>query len=93
MPLEEIKLATSNLSDDNLIGRGSYGNLYKGEVADANGRTIIAAKRLDRMLFGREETRFFKHLDIPLKYKHENVIGLVGYCDEEIEKIIVHEFA
>nr|GEV93594.1 protein kinase-like domain, phloem protein 2-like protein [Tanacetum cinerariifolium] len=93
MSLEDINLATQNLSDDNLIGRGGFGNLYKGEVAQADGRTSIAAKRLDRALFGVGETRFFRELDIPLKYKHENVIGLVGYCDEEVDKIIVHEFA
>ncbi|GJS34780.1 kinase-like domain, phloem protein 2-like protein [Tanacetum coccineum] len=93
MSLEDINLATQNLSDDNLIGRGGLGNLYKGEVAQTNGRISIAAKRLDRALFGLEETRFFRDLDIPLKYKHENVIGLVGYCDEEVEKIIAHEFA
>lgn len=28
-----------------------------------------------------------------MEYKHENVIGLVGYCDEEDEKVIVYEYA
>ncbi|KAJ0668057.1 putative protein kinase RLK-Pelle-CrRLK1L-1 family [Helianthus annuus] len=28
-----------------------------------------------------------------LKYKHENIIGLVGYCNEMNEKIIVYEHA
>ncbi|GKB88513.1 kinase RLK-Pelle-LRR-I-1 family protein, partial [Tanacetum coccineum] len=32
-------------------------------------------------------------LDILKKYKHENVIGLVGYCGEKGEKIIVYEYA
>lgn len=32
-------------------------------------------------------------LEILLEYKHENVIGLVGYCEEEDEKIIVYEYA
>ncbi|GJR80798.1 kinase-like domain, phloem protein 2-like protein [Tanacetum coccineum] len=93
MSLEDIKSATQNFSDDNIVGRGGFGNVYKGVASHANGHTIIAAKRLDRRLFGYGETMFFRELDIPLKYKHENVIGLVGYCDDEIEKIILHDFA
>ncbi|PWA72087.1 Protein kinase, ATP binding site-containing protein [Artemisia annua] len=93
MSLEDIKSATQNFSDDNIVGRGSFGNVYKGVASHANGHTIIAAKRLDRRLFGHGETEYFRELDIPLKYKHENVIRLVGYCDDEIEKIILHEFA
>ncbi|GJU29595.1 kinase-like domain, phloem protein 2-like protein, partial [Tanacetum coccineum] len=93
MSLKDIKSATQNFSDDNIVGRGGFGNLYKGEASHANGHTIIAAKRLDRRLFGHGEAEFFRELDIPMKYKHENVIGLGGYCDEEDEKIIVHEFS
>nr|GFB91994.1 hypothetical protein [Tanacetum cinerariifolium] len=37
--------------------------------------------------------KFMAELDILMKYKHLNVIGLVGYCDEEDEKIIVYEYA
>ena len=93
MSLEDIKSATQNFSDDNILGRGGFGNVYKGVASHANGETRFAAKRLDRRFFGPGETGFFRELDIPLKYKHENVIGLVGYCDDEIEKIILHEFA
>nr|GEX09738.1 protein kinase-like domain, phloem protein 2-like protein [Tanacetum cinerariifolium] len=93
MSLEDIKSATQNFSVNNTIGRGGSGNVNKGVASHANGHTIIAAKRLDRRLFGHGETGFFRELDIPLKYKHENVIGLVGFCDDEIEKIILHDFA
>jgi serine/threonine protein kinase len=90
MSLEDFKSAIQNFS---IVGRGGLGNVYKGVASHANGHTIIAAKRLDRRFFGHGENGFFRELDIPLKYKHENVIGLVGYCDDETEKIILHEFA
>ncbi|GJS86238.1 kinase-like domain, phloem protein 2-like protein [Tanacetum coccineum] len=90
MSLEDIKSSTQNFSVDNTIGRGGSRNVYKGVASHANGHTITAAKRLDRRLFGHKETGFFRELDIPLKYKHENVIG---FCDDEIEKIILHDFA
>nr|KAJ0226787.1 hypothetical protein LSAT_V11C100034460 [Lactuca sativa] len=55
--LEDIISATQNFSDDHLIGRGRFGNVYKGQVTHANGFNAIAAKRLDR-LFGQGEQNF-----------------------------------
>ncbi|GKE43120.1 kinase-like domain, phloem protein 2-like protein [Tanacetum coccineum] len=39
------------------------------------------------------EAEFMTELKILMEYKHDNVIGLLGYCDEEDEKIIVYEYA
>ncbi|KAJ0735729.1 putative protein kinase RLK-Pelle-LRR-I-1 family [Helianthus annuus] len=36
---------------------------------------------------------FFIEVEVHLEYKHENIIGLVGYCDENGEKILVYEYA
>ncbi|PWA99806.1 protein kinase-like domain, Phloem protein 2-like protein [Artemisia annua] len=88
--LDEIKLATRNFSHP--IGKGGFGQVYRGEVTHKIGRKIIAAKRLDRKS-GQGETQLMTELEILLEYKHENVIGLVGYCDEKGEKIIVYEYA
>ncbi|GKA35406.1 kinase-like domain, phloem protein 2-like protein, partial [Tanacetum coccineum] len=53
---------------------------------------IIAAKRLDRKS-AEGEAEFKIELKILMEYKHENVIGLLGYCDEEDEKVIVYEYS
>lgn len=66
--------------------------MYKGEVAYADGRNTIAAKRLDKSL-GQGEYEFLMELEILFEYKHENIIGLVGYCNEMDENIIVYEYA
>nr|KAJ0226203.1 hypothetical protein LSAT_V11C100018250 [Lactuca sativa] len=90
--LKDIELATHNFSDSNLIGRGKFGNLYKGEVTHANGRNAIAAKRLD-MKHGHGEPQFSNELKVLMNNKHENIIGLVGYCKKMNEKILVYEYA
>ncbi|XP_071736655.1 uncharacterized protein [Rutidosis leptorrhynchoides] len=92
--LEDIILATQNFSDASIIGRGGFGIVYKGLLFLANGsKVMIAAKRLDRK-YGQGENEFFTELKILLLgYKHENVIELVGVCDESDEKIIVYEYA
>ncbi|GJU10050.1 kinase-like domain, phloem protein 2-like protein [Tanacetum coccineum] len=89
LSLEDIKLATQSFSQDNLIGHGDLWNVYKGNT---HGHNIIAAKRLDRKS-AEGEAEFMTELEILMEYKHENVIGLVGYIDEEDEKIIVYDYA
>ncbi|KAK1430256.1 hypothetical protein QVD17_12872 [Tagetes erecta] len=91
--LEIIKLATQNFHNDNMIGGGGFGKVFKGKLQDGDDVVkIIIAKRLDAK-FGQGELQFLSELQILLKYKHENIIGLVGYCDENDEKIIVYEYA
>ncbi|GJW56608.1 kinase-like domain, phloem protein 2-like protein [Tanacetum coccineum] len=89
LSLEDIKLATQSFSQDNLIGHGDFGNVYRGHT---HGHNIIAAKRLD-MESTQGEAEFMTELKILMEYKHENVIGLLGYSDEEDEKIIVYQYA
>ncbi|KAJ0922574.1 putative protein kinase RLK-Pelle-LRR-I-1 family [Helianthus annuus] len=90
--LEAIQLATQNFHSDNCIGRGGFGKVYKGNLQDGEGFKTIVAKRLDTR-FGQGEQQFLNELQILMEYKHENVIGLIGYCDEKDEKIIIYEYA
>ncbi|KAF5783835.1 putative protein kinase RLK-Pelle-LRR-I-1 family [Helianthus annuus] len=91
--LEDILNATQGFSDKNLIGKVGFGKVYRGEIIRANGPTPIAVKRLDRQ-FGRHRERvFLTEVEVLFEYKHENIIGLVGYCDENDEKILVYEYA
>ncbi|GJW26764.1 kinase-like domain, phloem protein 2-like protein [Tanacetum coccineum] len=92
LSLEDVKLATQDFSPDNIIGHGDLGNIYRGEVTHAHVLKNIAAKRLDKKI-AEGEAQFATELEILMEYKHENVIGLVGYCDEEEEKIIVYQYA
>ncbi|KAJ0625041.1 putative protein kinase RLK-Pelle-DLSV family [Helianthus annuus] len=92
MSFEEIKVATDNFSSKNLIGGGGFGMVFKGKVTRGNENTTIVAKRLDRSQ-GQGEHHFLMELEILFEYKHENIIGLKGYCNENEEKIIVYEYA
>ncbi|XP_035841348.1 uncharacterized protein LOC110927036 isoform X2 [Helianthus annuus] len=90
--LIDIKCATQNFHDDNFVGGGGFGKVYKGNLQDSDRENTIVAKRLDTRL-GQGEQQFWNELQILLEYKHENIIGLVGYCDEDEEKIIVYQYA
>ncbi|MFS7914290.1 putative protein kinase RLK-Pelle-DLSV family [Helianthus anomalus] len=53
---------------------------------------MVALKRLDPA-FGQGNTEFWKEIMMLSFYKHENIISLLGYCDDHGEKIIVYEYA
>ncbi|KAK9068983.1 hypothetical protein SSX86_013099 [Deinandra increscens subsp. villosa] len=90
--LKAIKLGTQNFSDSNCIGEERFWKLYKGEVINANGRTAIIAKRWNRKS-GQGHNQLLREFDILSRYNHKNIIGLVGYCKEMDENIIVYENA
>ncbi|KAK1430756.1 hypothetical protein QVD17_13733 [Tagetes erecta] len=90
--LEAIISATNNFCDRNYIGKGGFGKVYGGELAQSDGQTMVAVKRLDRV-FGQGDPEFWKEIMMLSVYKHENIISLIGFCDENDEKIIVYEYA
>ncbi|XP_076912942.1 uncharacterized protein LOC143571392 [Bidens hawaiensis] len=92
MSLEDIRLATQNFHDENCIGGGSFGKVYRGKVPQGDGFYSIVAKRLDTRL-GQGEQQFFNELQILMEHKHDKIINLVGYCDEKDEKVIVYEYS
>ncbi|GJW36960.1 kinase-like domain, phloem protein 2-like protein [Tanacetum coccineum] len=90
--LEDIKMATQNFSPEKVIGKGGFGKVYEGQLTHPNGCESIVAKRLDKNL-GQGEHEYLMELEILFEYKQENIIGLVGYCNEKKERIIVYEHA
>ncbi|KAL4565122.1 hypothetical protein LXL04_029207 [Taraxacum kok-saghyz] len=90
--LEAIKSATNNFAPENCIGRGGFGNVYKGEIVHSRGRSMVAFKRLD-CAFGQGNPEFWKEITMLSIYKHTNLVCLLGFCDESDEKILVYEYA
>lgn len=73
---EEIKRATDDFSRGNIIGKGKYGNVFKGTLQDG---TKVAIKRLKNCSIGGNET--FEHeLEVIASVRHFNLVELRGYC-------------
>ncbi|KAB1996244.1 hypothetical protein ES319_D13G218800v1 [Gossypium barbadense] len=83
-----IKAATNNFSNENKLGEGGYGPVYKGELL--NGQEI-AVKRLSRSSNqGLEE--FKNEVNLTTKLQHVNLVRVLGICTENEEKMLVYEF-
>ncbi|XP_057961827.1 cysteine-rich receptor-like protein kinase 25 isoform X2 [Malania oleifera] len=86
--LDTIKVATNNFSNDNKIGEGGFGVVYKGRFY--NGQDI-AVKRLSRG--SRQGVEEFKNeVVVVAKLQHRNLVRLLGFCLEKEEKMLVYEF-
>lgn len=85
---DDLKKSTNNFLESNVLGSGGYGKVYKGVVA--NGQTV-AIKRSQRgsMQGGLE---FKTEIELLSRVHHKNLVGLVGFCFEEGEQMLVYEF-
>ncbi|KAL7616674.1 hypothetical protein Lser_V15G03314 [Lactuca serriola] len=93
IPLHAIKDCTQDFNERNFIGKGGYGRVYKGILFWADHvNQVVAVKRLDVTGFqGNKE--FHTELTLLSQYQHENIITLVGFCDDNKEMILVYEYA
>ncbi|MFS7992842.1 putative protein kinase RLK-Pelle-CrRLK1L-1 family [Helianthus anomalus] len=90
IPLREISLATNGFAKENFIAEGGFGPVYKG-ISKKHGS--IAVKRLVyRQMLGQGDHQFKTEIALLSKYKHENIVSLLGFCDEKGEKILVYKF-
>ncbi|KAL5837534.1 hypothetical protein ACOSQ3_014703 [Xanthoceras sorbifolium] len=82
-----IMNATNCFSDENKLGGGGYGPVYKGSIDEQE----IAVKRLSRSL--RQGLVEFKNeLIIVAKLQHTNLVRLLGFCIQGEEKMLVYEY-
>ncbi|KAJ0697747.1 putative protein kinase RLK-Pelle-LRR-III family [Helianthus annuus] len=89
--LEDLKRATNSFGSK-VIGAGGFGKVYEGEISPSKGRSKVAIKRLSRE-FGQGDPEFLKEIMMLSRHSHKNLITLLGYCDEDGEKILVYEHA
>ncbi|XP_027167818.1 cysteine-rich receptor-like protein kinase 10 [Coffea eugenioides] len=83
-----IEIATNHFADENLLGQGGFGPVYKGKLHDGQ---EIAVKRLKHMSgFGMEQ--FKNEVTVISKLQHRNLVRLLGYCIHREERILIYEY-
>ncbi|KAF7143382.1 hypothetical protein RHSIM_Rhsim05G0033800 [Rhododendron simsii] len=91
IPLCRILKATNDFDDALVIGAGGFGKVYKANIDDGATTTVVAIKRLSAMSNqGAEE--FWTEVRMLSKLRHTNLVSLIGYCNENQEKILVYEY-
>ncbi|XWS64602.1 hypothetical protein CRYUN_Cryun05aG0017200 [Craigia yunnanensis] len=73
---EEIKKATMNFSRENIVGKGGYGNVYKGLLKDGS---EVALKRFKNCSAAGDAT-FAHEVEVIASISHVNLVAFKGYC-------------
>ncbi|GFP90252.1 g-type lectin s-receptor-like serine/threonine-protein kinase at4g27290 [Phtheirospermum japonicum] len=83
-----VSKATNSFSDDNKLGEGGFGPVYKGMLEDGK---EIAVKRLsETSMQGLDE--FKNEVLCIAKLQHRNLVKLLGCCLEGDEKMLIYEY-
>ncbi|TKW17767.1 hypothetical protein SEVIR_5G389500v4 [Setaria viridis] len=86
---QEICIATSNFSEQNRIGLGNFGTVYKAKLRDGS---IIAVKRATKTHGGHISVEFRSEIQMLSKVEHLNLVKFLGYVEYEDERLILVEY-
>ncbi|XP_066374595.1 cysteine-rich receptor-like protein kinase 10 [Miscanthus floridulus] len=84
----QILEATNKFSEENKLGEGGFGPVYKGQFPEG---AEIAVKRLASHS-GQGFIEFKNEVQLIAKLQHTNLVRLLGCCSQEEEKILVYEY-
>jgi len=85
----ELEKATNNYVDDQKLGEGGFGYVYKGVLAD---NTLVAVKKFKGVDKDQLNEEFQKEIGIISQVNHRNVVKLLGLCLETKVPLLVYEF-
>ncbi|KAL7142000.1 hypothetical protein ABFS83_08G093000 [Erythranthe nasuta] len=83
-----IKAATNDFSDNNKLGQGGFGAVYKGKLPN---NQEIAVKRLSKNS-QQGDVEFKNEILLLAKLQHRNLVRLLGFSIQGMEKLLVYEF-
>ncbi|KAL0733072.1 hypothetical protein Bca4012_009282 [Brassica carinata] len=86
--LRELLVATDNFSNKNVLGRGGFGKVYKGRLADGS---LVAVKRLKEERTQGGELQFQTEIEMISMAVHRNLLRLRGFCMTPTERLLVKE--
>lgn len=85
---DELKKCTNNFSEDNALGSGGYGTVYKGTLPTG---VLVAIKRAKQgSLQGSHE--FKTEIELLSRVHHKNLVSLLGFCYQLGEQMLVYEY-
>ncbi|XP_074307603.1 cysteine-rich receptor-like protein kinase 7 [Silene latifolia] len=86
--LAALKAATDDFSENNKLGEGGFGIVYKGKLPDGQ---AVAVKRLSKNAT-QGDVQFKNEILILAKLQHRNLVRLLGFCLEDEEMLLVYEY-
>ncbi|KAJ8752222.1 hypothetical protein K2173_003830 [Erythroxylum novogranatense] len=86
---KDLKSATKNFNEENKLGEGGFGDVYKGTLK--NGK-LVAVKKLALVQPRKAEADFKSEVTLISNVHHRNLIRLLGCCNKGPELLLVYEY-
>ncbi|WVZ77071.1 hypothetical protein U9M48_024973 [Paspalum notatum var. saurae] len=92
--LHELVAATSKFTEENKLGQGGFGPVYKGYLSDQDRH--VAIKVLSKKQSSQEQSEqglreFMAEVRVMTQLRHRNIVKLVGWCDSNKRLLLVYE--
>ncbi|KAM4088584.1 hypothetical protein ACJW30_07G082200 [Castanea mollissima] len=86
---KELVSATNNFAEENKLGQGGFGEVYKGYLGDLN--SYVAIKRVSR---GSKQgiKEYASEVRSISRLRHRNLVQLIGWCHEKKDLLLIYEF-
>ncbi|KAL7135411.1 hypothetical protein ABFS83_11G093800 [Erythranthe nasuta] len=85
---KDLKTATNNFIEENKLGEGGFGDVYKATLKNGN---IVAVKKLD-ISYSRAKADFESEVRLISNVHHRNLVRLLGCCSKGSELLLVYEY-
>ncbi|XP_031098993.1 cold-responsive protein kinase 1-like [Ipomoea triloba] len=86
---QTLKKATKNFHPSNLLGRGGFGPVFLGMLADGR---LTAVKKLSADKSQQGETEFLSEVKLITSIQHKNLVRLLGCCSDGAQRLLVYEY-
>jgi serine/threonine protein kinase len=88
-PYNELKVATKGFRDEELLGFGGFGSVYKGVIPST--RLEVAVKRISHE--SKQGVReFIAEIASIGQLRHRNLVRLQGWCRHKAELLLVYDY-
>ncbi|WVZ87336.1 hypothetical protein U9M48_033988 [Paspalum notatum var. saurae] len=84
----DIAVATNNFSEDNMLGKGGFGNVYTGTP----GQNLEVAIKKISQASEQGVGEFRNEVILIAKLQHRNLVRLHGCCIHGDEKLLIYEY-
>ena len=85
----ELQAATENFSSKNILGKGGFGIVYRGQLADGS---LVAVKRLKDGNAAGGEAQSQTEVEMISLALHRNLLRLYGFCMTSTERLLVYPY-
>ncbi|KAI3704395.1 hypothetical protein L1987_74614 [Smallanthus sonchifolius] len=85
---KDLQLATNNFSEENILGKGGFGEVFKAIIDDKN---VVAVKKL-LVQDVRAKEEFVNEVKLISNVHHRNLLRLLGWSSEGSDLLLVMEY-